>query len=102
MVKPELQGYTPSPGILETLGLASILANLGLYTPPDTTELDGVKYEIHGPKTEAGGGAGFFRLTAEVDTNPALFTAIMMDAKILGELDQTVRCLGTDYVFCVE
>lgn len=88
--------YGPAPGLLESAGVAGMLQSVGIYSPPTVTELDGVIYEIHKEMTDKGKGAGYFRLRAEIDTSPELFTAMMMEAKILGELDHTVRCL--DYI----
>ena len=32
--------------------------------------------------TDKGGGAGYFRLRAEIDTSPELFTAMMMEVSV--------------------
>lgn len=56
-------------------------------------ETDGVLYEIHDNLTAAGNGAGYFRLSGELEVPPHHFASLLMDAPLLGEMDHTVRSL---------
>jgi len=59
----------------------------------DYGEHHGVTYEIHDGLTAAGEGAGYFRLSADLDVAPAAFASLVMDAPLIGEMDETVRAL---------
>lgn len=53
-----------------------------------------VVYEIHDGLTKAGGGDGYFRLSAEVDISPQLLIAQVLDAQSIGKLDPTVMYMN--------
>jgi hypothetical protein len=47
---PPQHRYKPAPDLIQTLGLDGVLNDIYLYNYPIITELDGVKYEMHGRK----------------------------------------------------
>ena len=69
------------------------------YSRPDAPgfvkqgEKDGVVYELHTEKTREGGGAGYFRLTAEIELDPLTFVALMGAPHKLFAMDDTVRVM---------
>ena len=54
-----------------------------------TGERDGVTYEVHDERTAAAGGAGDFRLSAEIDTDARTFVALMADPQSIFDMDKT-------------
>jgi hypothetical protein len=58
-----------------------------------TGEKDGVLYEMHAEKTKAMGGAGYFRLTGEIQLDATTFVALMADPHSLYAMDKTIRLM---------
>ena len=58
-----------------------------------TGEHAGVVYEMHDALTAKGDGAGYFRLTTELDVPADAFVSLLLHAPTLAAMDETVRAM---------
>jgi hypothetical protein len=54
---------------------------------------DGVTYEMHDKLTVEAGGAGYFRLKADIACDAKTFVALMADPQALYDMDHTIRLM---------